>query len=863
MGRAVVGRARNHGEWQPAPELPVARIAVDVALAHLDRPFDYRVPAHLHEAAVAGVRVRVRFAGRLVDGYLLERTADSAHDGALAWVERVVSPEPVLTPEVARLCRAVADRYAGVLADVLRLAVPPRHARVETEAETGTGAAAAARAPTGGEVGADIATGSGSAAEVVAEPGSEPPRPEPTPAPASSPDAAASPAAAWGRYPHGAALLEALGGGRVAHVVWQALPGESWPARLAEAAAATVGAGRGALLVVPDQRDVQQLLAACVDRVGADRVVALTAELGPAERYRRWLAVRRGRVPVVVGTRSAAFAPVARLGLLAVWDDGDDLHAEPRAPYPHVRDVLVARAHQAGAALLVGGYGRTAEAQLLVESGWAREVVADRAAVRAAMPRVTALGETDGQLHRDPDARAARLPAVAFEAARAALVAGRPVLVQSPRAGYLPWLACGSCRETARCRHCAGPLGFAGSRPAAVTPAAPRPRARRGAAGAGGRRARSGARPAVPAGYGPARSGPDAPRRSWAGRSRAPGPAVRRWCTGAVRGPGTGRAGGGHPGRGATRGRRLRGRAAAGRVGPAVPARPAGGRGDTAPLVRGSRAGGSAHRRRSGRRDGRVGRADRAVPGAVGSRRARGRGAGRPRRGRLPARSADGRRRGQPGGGGRGAECPGGRPGVELCRAFRCWARSSWSRPPEPGPTTRRRSRGNGCCSGCRGPTAGPWRRRCTPRRPAALRGRRLTRSGSGWTRSRSAEPARAHGPWRIETRRPAVPRAAAAPCEELRDRPTDPAVRRSGVAHPRAGGDDVRPGAAQAGGRSRRHHARGGRRRAGRAAAGRRAAGVHLQLRRLRRAPGQPHLRRGRRRGAGRPGGLPVHPRR
>jgi primosomal protein N' (replication factor Y) len=157
---------------------------------------------------------------------------------------------------------------------------------------------------------------------------------------------------------------------------------------------------------------------------------------------------------------------VHALGLLAVWDDGDDLHAEPRAPYPHVRDVLVLRAHGVGAALLVAGFARTAEAHLLVESGWAREVVADRGGVRAAMPRIAAVGDSDAQLARDPNARAARLPLVAFEAARAALSAGRPVLVQVPRSGYLPWLACGSCRETARCRHCAGPLGFTGRRSA-------------------------------------------------------------------------------------------------------------------------------------------------------------------------------------------------------------------------------------------------------------------------------------------------------------------------------------------------------------------------------------------------------------
>ncbi|HXV91819.1 MAG TPA: primosome assembly protein PriA, partial [Pseudonocardia sp.] len=411
MTRAATAR---RGEWRPAPALPVARVVVDVPLAHLDRPFDYRVPTHLDAVAAPGVRVRVRFAGRMVDGYLLERVAESGHGGALAWVEKVLSPEPVLTGELATLCRAVADRYAGVLADVLRLAIPPRHARVEGEAPAA--------------------------------------REDPAP---REPERAG-----WARYPRGPALLDALAGGRAAHAVWQALPGESWPERLAEAAAATAAAGRGALVVAPDQRDVAALLAACAARLGPGAVVALTAELGPAERYRRWLAVRRGAVRIVVGTRSAAFAPVERLGLLAVWDDGDDLHAEPRAPYPHVRDVLVLRAHLAGAAVLVGGFARTAEAQLLVEAGWAQEVVAERATVRAAAPWVTAPAETPERLARDPDQRAARLPGVAFEAARAALGVGRPVLVQVPRAGYVPWLACASCRESARCRQCAGPLGL-------------------------------------------------------------------------------------------------------------------------------------------------------------------------------------------------------------------------------------------------------------------------------------------------------------------------------------------------------------------------------------------------------------------
>ena len=446
--RAVVRRAApNRGEWRAATTLPVARVAVDVALAHLDRPFDYAVPEHLDASLAVGVRVRVRFAGRLVDGFVLARVATSEHTGRLAWVEKVVSTETALPPEIATLCRAVADRYGGVMADVLRLALPPRHARVEaaTRPDPTSPTGAAARAEAGVEPGSPAAIGAGSVSGGQA--------------------AAGVGSGGWVRYPRGPAFLRALGEGRAAHAVWQALPGEAWAQRLAEAARATVGAGRGAMLVVPDQRDVEHLVEACASVLGADAVVALTADLGPAERYRRWLAVRRGEVRVVVGTRSAAFAPVVEPGLLCVWDDGDDLHAEPRAPYPNVRDVLVLRAHAAGAALLVAGYARTAEGQLLVESGWASEIVAERPTVRAAMPRVVAQGESDAQLARDPLARAARLPSAAFEAARSALAAGRPVLVQTPRAGYLPWLSCASCREAARCRHCAGPLGVPGGSP--------------------------------------------------------------------------------------------------------------------------------------------------------------------------------------------------------------------------------------------------------------------------------------------------------------------------------------------------------------------------------------------------------------
>ncbi|MCO5996569.1 primosomal protein N' family DNA-binding protein [Actinoallomurus rhizosphaericola] len=505
-GRKSSGKARK-GARRPAETLKVARVVVDVSLPHLDRPFDYLVPSDLDEKAVPGCRVRVRFAGQLVDGFLLERAEDSDHDGRLSFLERVISPEPVLTPEIAALAREVADRYAGTLSDVLRLAVPPRHARVEAErppavarpetagpnAETpGTdadpagpdGETADPAAAIGGPVAATahldaetvrpdtaiagpVTEGAGPAAEaVVSDAGTV--RPDAATAGpvaeivASDADGAGVTGddglGAWEAYRAGPSFLAALREGRAPRAVWTALPGADWTGAVARAARATLDGGRGVLIVVADGRDVARVDAALGTILQPGRHVALTAELGPAERYRRWLAVLRGEATAVVGTRAAMFAPVRDLGLVVLWDDGDDVHAEPHAPYPHAREVLALRAHRAGAGALIGGFTRTTDATQLLETGWAHPLVPDRDRLRRSMPYVRPAGD-DAELARDEAARTARLPHLAFRTARQGLEKG-PVLVQVPRRGYVPALACARCRGPARCPECEGPLAL-------------------------------------------------------------------------------------------------------------------------------------------------------------------------------------------------------------------------------------------------------------------------------------------------------------------------------------------------------------------------------------------------------------------
>ncbi|MCU1536850.1 MAG: primosomal protein, partial [Humibacillus sp.] len=189
-------------EQRPAPR-PVAAVVVETPLAHLDRVFEYAVPDELADTAVPGARVKVRFAGRDLDGFVVARRERPEHDGRLTPLRKVVSPEPVLTPEVLALCRAVAQRYAGTLSDVLRLAVPRRHATAERNLAL------------------------------------SPPEPEPEPGPGPEPDrdGALPDPGPWAAYPLGPAWLRRVAAGEGPAAAWSALPGrrpaDDWPVALA------------------------------------------------------------------------------------------------------------------------------------------------------------------------------------------------------------------------------------------------------------------------------------------------------------------------------------------------------------------------------------------------------------------------------------------------------------------------------------------------------------------------------------------------------------------------------------------------------------------------------------------------------
>lgn len=399
------------GLFEASTPKRVARVAVDLPLAHLDRFFDYEIPEALAETAVPGCRVKVPFSGRTREGWLIG-FGEATPEVKLLKLKTVVSSEPILNAALVELFRAVADHYAGVFTDVVRLAVPRRHSSTE-------------KAPQ-----------------------------REWPAPITHEQRAV-----LTQFPGGDAFLDSLASGACPRAFWQVpcvvdSPGDIVGGVL-EAVAATVSSGRGAIVIVPTIRELNDTVARFHEAFGAGSVAVLNGELGDSARYRNWLALRRGQAQILVATRSGILAPMENVGLLVVIDDGNDSHAEPRAPYPHTRGMAVLRCVQAGSALLLASHARSTDAAALVERDWLKELALSPGQTRAITAPVRLSGDRD--VKHDPIAARLRLPSMAFQFLRTALTQG-PVLVQVPRAGHSAGLSCQRCGESARCDKCRGPL---------------------------------------------------------------------------------------------------------------------------------------------------------------------------------------------------------------------------------------------------------------------------------------------------------------------------------------------------------------------------------------------------------------------
>lgn len=360
----------------------IARVVIDSPLPQLDRLFDYLIPEGLAAQVIAGVRVRVPF-GRsknFLDGFVVEVVESSDFTGDLNPIAELVSSAPVLDNWVYQLVRAVADRQASTASDVLRLAIPDRSVAVEKKWLESTKVAESTKAISKG------AKQTGLVAPVT--------------------DA----------------------------------NGPIWVQQILNTCIRAVRSGTSVIIAVPDFRDQVALLEALTDSEVASAVINFTTDTQKSKRYAAFLACLSNDVSIVVGSRSAIYAPVRNLGQIIVWDDGDPSHQEPISPYSHTREVALMRQRIQDCNLLFLGHSRSTEVARLVSLKFLEDI-----GTPFKLPKIA---NTDSEL---------RVDSMAWQAIRAGLANG-PVLVQVAAKGTATSVFCSSCDKRAECRNCNGPL---------------------------------------------------------------------------------------------------------------------------------------------------------------------------------------------------------------------------------------------------------------------------------------------------------------------------------------------------------------------------------------------------------------------
>jgi len=378
----------------------VARVAIDSPLPQLDRLFDYEIDEKLRDSITIGSRVRVPFgrSNSLTDGFVVELIEKSDFVGKLARLEELVSTVPVLTPEIYALCRAIADRQAVTISDVLKLAIPTRSVAVEKKWLSAQAELLAIAESTSSQ-----STTTPNAAEA---------------------DSAATPSRSF-------AFIEPRTNQH----------GAIWVQQVAARAKANLEAGESTVLVVPDYRDQAVLLKELKAQAVGAWVIDYSSTQTNSLRYAAFLRCLSAEPVIVVGSRAALYAPVVRLGEIIVWDDGDANLQEPTSPYTHARDVALIRQSLTGSRLLFAAHARSCESERLVEIGYLTDI-----SVPFAVPKL-AISETS-----------TRVDTLAWQAIRRALEQGESVLVQVASRGQSVSAYCSGCGDRAKCSTCAGPL---------------------------------------------------------------------------------------------------------------------------------------------------------------------------------------------------------------------------------------------------------------------------------------------------------------------------------------------------------------------------------------------------------------------
>ncbi|MFZ4077840.1 MAG: primosomal protein N' [Microbacteriaceae bacterium] len=397
----------------------IAQVLLDSPLPQLDHLFDYAIPRGIDQDVVVGCRVRVplRMGKRVIDAYVVNIVDHSEFSGTLQNIDSVVTSVSVLPTQLYALARRVSDRQAGSAGDVLRLAIPPRYARVE-------------KAFMSDEARQNRAASRKRVAEI-----------------ASAHVQQADHSGPMANLQHDECRSVLMPAGMLATESGDV---PSWTVPVAAAAVESLKRDESTIIAVPSYRESDDMMRALASLGVSEAVVRTDSRQSGGERYAAYLRILEREPTIVLGNRSSLYAPAHNLGLIVMWDDGDSLLTEPLAPYAHARDVALIAAQLTSARLVFAGHAVSTDVERLVALGFATEWTSKKRDLPTVIP-------TDSLV---TEGARARIPSVAWAHAREQSTKG-PVLLQVARAGYAPSLACNKCRVRASCPECSGPLAQA------------------------------------------------------------------------------------------------------------------------------------------------------------------------------------------------------------------------------------------------------------------------------------------------------------------------------------------------------------------------------------------------------------------
>ena len=217
-----------------------------------------------------------------------------------------------------------------------------------------------------------------------------------------------------------------------------------------------LAAGKSALLLVPEIGLTPGTAAQMVAAFGKD-VALLHSQLTPDERAEQWHRIRRGEARVVIGTRSAVFAPMPELGLILVDEEHDGSYKQEETPRYHGRDVAVMRAKLLGCAVVLGSATPSLESWQNAERGrYARVEIRERVQARP-LPKVETIDMREEFRATGQEQMFSRR---LIEETQATIDRGEQVIILINRRGYSFVVMCRSCGEKLECENCAISLTY-------------------------------------------------------------------------------------------------------------------------------------------------------------------------------------------------------------------------------------------------------------------------------------------------------------------------------------------------------------------------------------------------------------------